>query len=98
MYVLQVRCEGFICVNDCVGRYLLFAVRLPERAQLGPHIAALVVRVFMTRRHLLDRVDVDVNVRCWVRRVENLAEGQDEAARGVLGKKRPILKNCKPGR
>lgn len=28
----QVRCEGFVSVDDCVGGDVLLAVRLPERA------------------------------------------------------------------
>lgn len=82
---LQVRCEGFVSVNDRVWGNVLLAVCLPERAELGPHVAPLVVRVLVARRHLLDCVDVDVDVCGRVRRVEHLAEGQDEAACGVLG-------------
>lgn len=88
MHVLQVRREGFVSVNDCVRRYVFLAVCLPQRAQLGPHVAALRVRVFVARRHLLDGVDVDVDVRRRVWRVEDLAEGQDKAASGVLGKEK----------
>lgn len=75
-------------MNDCVRGYVLLAVRLPQRTQLRPHVAPLVVRVLMARRHLLDCVDVHVDVRGWVRRVEDLPEGQDEAACGVLGMKK----------
>lgn len=82
----QVGCEGLITEDDCVGGDVLLAVRLPERAQLRPHVAPLVVRVLVAGRHLLHRVDVDIDVRGRVRRVEHLAEGQDEAARRVLGK------------
>ena len=52
------------------------------------HVAPLIVCVLMARWHLLDRVDVDVDVRGRIRRVEHLAEGQNEAACGVLGKAR----------
>lgn len=85
--VLQVGGEGFIRVNDRVRRNVL-AVSLPQRAQLRPHVAPLVVRVFVTRRHLHHRVDVDVDVRGRVRWVEDLAEGQVKAACWVLGVKK----------
>lgn len=88
MHGLQVRCEALVSVDDCVGRYVLLAVRLPEGAQLRPHVAPLVVRVLVARRHLLDRVDVDIDVRGRVGGVEHLAEGKDEAACGVLGIKK----------
>lgn len=87
----QVRCEGFVGVDDCVGGDVLLAVRLPQCAELRPHVAPLVVDVLVAGRHLLDRVDVDVDVRGGVRRVEDLAEGQNEAACGVLGKKKRPL-------
>lgn len=82
----QVRGEGLAGVDDCVGGDVLLTVCLPERTQLGAHVAALVVDVLVARRHLLDRVDVHVDVRGGVGGVEHLAEGQDEAACGVLGK------------
>lgn len=81
----QVGGEVFISVDDCVRGNVLLAVRLPERVELGPHVTPLVVRMLVARRHLLDRVYVHVDVRGRVRRVEHLAEGQDEAACGVLG-------------
>lgn len=84
----QVRCEGFVGVDDCVGGDVLLAVRLPQRAELGLHVPPLVVDVLVAGRHLLDRVDVDIDVRGGVRRVEHLAEGQNEAACGVLEKKK----------
>lgn len=74
-------------MDDRVRRDVLLAVRLPQGAQLRPHVAPLVVRVLVARRHLLHRVDVDVDVRGRVRGVEHLTEGQDEAACGVLGRK-----------
>lgn len=82
----QVGCEGLVGGDDRVGGDVLLAVRLPERAQLGAHVAPLVVGVLVAGWHLLHRVDVDVDVRGRVRRVEHLAEGQDEAARRVLGR------------
>lgn len=92
----QVRCEGFVGVDDCVGGDVLLAVRLPQRAELGLHVPPLVVDVLVAGRHLLDRVDVDIDVRGGVRRVEHLAEGQNEAACGVLEekekrKKQPLI-------
>lgn len=72
---LQVRCKGFISVNDRVWRDVFFAVRLPESAQFRPHVAPLVVCVLVAWWHLLNGVDVDINVRSWVGRVEHLAEG-----------------------
>lgn len=83
----QVRSEGFVGVDDCVGGDVLLAVRLPQRAELGAHVPPLVVDVLVAGRHLLDRVDVDIDVRGGVRRVEHLTEGQNEAACGVLEKK-----------
>lgn len=80
----QVRCEGFVSVDDSVGGDVLLTVRLPQRAQLGPHVPPLVVDVLVAGRHLLDRVDVDIDVRGGVRGVEHLAEGQNKAACGVL--------------
>lgn len=75
-------------MDDRVGGDVLLAVRLPERAELGPHVPPLVVDVLVARRHLLDRVDVHIDVRGGVRRVEHLAEGQNEAARGILQEKK----------
>lgn len=49
------------------------------------HVAPLIVCVLMAWWHLLDRVDVNVDVRGRVRAVEHLAERQDEATCGVLG-------------
>lgn len=49
------------------------------------HVAPLIVCVLMAWWHLLDRVDVNVDVRGRVRGVEHLAERQDEATCGVLG-------------
>lgn len=86
----QVGGEALVAQDDHFGGDVLLAVRLPERAKLRAHVAPLVVRVLMAGRHLLHRVDVHVDVRGRVRRVEHLAEGQHEAARGVLrrGKER----------
>lgn len=81
----QVRREAFISVDDRVRGNVLLAVRLPECAELRAHVTPLIVRVLVARRHLLDRVYVHVDVCGRVRRVEHLAEGQDEAARRVLG-------------
>lgn len=88
LHILQIRCEGFIRVDDRIWRYVLLAVRLPERAKLRTHVAPLVVRVLVARRHLFHRVDVDVDVSGRVRRVEHLTEGEDEAASGVLRMKK----------
>lgn len=71
----QVRHEGFVGVDDRVGGDVLLAVRLPQRTELGPHVLPLVVDMLVAGRHLLDRVDVDIDVRGGVRRVEHLAEG-----------------------
>lgn len=71
-------------MNDSVGGDVILAGRLPERAELRAHVEALVVRVLMAGWHLLHRVDVHVDVRGRVGRVQHLAEGQDEAACGVL--------------
>lgn len=81
----QVGGEALVAEDDHVGGDVLLAVRPPERAQLRAHVAPLVVRVLVAGRHLLHRVDVHVDVRGRVRRVEHLAEGQHEAARRVLG-------------
>lgn len=64
---LQVRCERVIGGDDSVRRDVLFAVRLPKCIQLGPHVATLVVCMLVTRWHLLDCVDVHVDVRGRVR-------------------------------
>lgn len=80
----QVGCEGLVGVDDRVGGDVLLAVRLPQRAELGAHVPPLVVDVLVAGRHLLDRVDVNIDVRGGVRRVEHLTEGQNEAACGVL--------------
>lgn len=81
---LQVRGEVFIGVDDFVWRRVLLALRLPERTQFLSHVLPLLVRVLVARRHLLDRVNVNVNVRAWVRGVEHLSVGQDKATRGIL--------------
>lgn len=86
MCVSQVGGEALVAEDDHVGGDVLLAVRLPEGAQLRAHVAPLVVRVLVARRHLLHRVDVHVDVRAGVRRVEHLAEGKHEAARRVLGR------------
>lgn len=74
-------------MDDRVGGNVFLTFRLPECAQLGPHIAPLVVYVLMARWHLLHRVDIYVNMRGWVGRVEYLAKWEHKAARGVLGMK-----------
>lgn len=86
----QVRSEGFAGVDDRVGGDVLLTVRLPERTELGPHVPALVVDVLVAWRHLLDRVDVNIDVRGGVSGVKHLAEGQNEAACGVLGKSKAM--------
>lgn len=72
-------------MDNCVRRNVLLAVCLPECAELRMHVAPLIVCVLMAWWHLLDRVDVNVDVRGRVRGVEHLAERQDEATCGVLG-------------
>lgn len=74
-------------MDDRVGGDVLLAVRLPQRAELRPHVPPLVVDMLVAGRHLLDRVDVHIDVGGGVRRVEHLAEGHNKAARGVLEKK-----------
>lgn len=86
MCVLQVGCEALVAEDDPVRGNVLLAVRLPERTQLQAHVAPLVERVLMAWRHLLHSVDVYVDVRGWVRRVEYLAVGKHEAAHWVLGR------------
>lgn len=49
--------------------------------------------MLVARRHLLDRVDVNIDVRGGVSGVKHLAEGQNEAACGVLGKAKPQFTN-----
>lgn len=78
-------------MDNCVRRNVLLAVCLPECTELRMHVAPLIVCVLMARWHLLDRVDVNVDVCSWVRGVEHLAERQDEAACGVLGK---VMRAC----
>lgn len=85
MHGSQVRGEVFISMDDGVRGNVLLAVRLPECIELRAHVAPLIVCMLMARRHLLDCVYVHVDVCGRVRRVEHLAEGQDEAACRVLG-------------
>lgn len=87
----QVRCEGFVSVDNRVRGDILLAVCLPQRAELGPHVPPLVVDMLVAGRHLLDRVDVHIDVSSGVRRVEHLAEGQNKAACGVLEKRKKKL-------
>lgn len=78
-------------MDNCVGGNILLTVCLPQRAELGPHVPPLVVDMLVAGRHLLDRVDVHIDVSSGVRRVEHLAEGQNKAACGVLEKKKLLI-------
>ena len=81
---LQVRCEALVGVDDHVGGDVVLTDGPPQRPQLRAHVAPLVVRVLLARRHLLHGVDVHVDVCGRVWRVQHLSEGQHKATGGVL--------------
>ena len=72
-------------MDEGLGRDLLLADGTPEGTELRADVAPLVVRVLVAWGHLLHGVDVHVDVRCRVGRVQHLAEGENKAASGILG-------------
>lgn len=71
-------------VDEVVRADFFLIVSLPEGTELGPHVATLMIRVFMARRHLLQRVNVHVNVSRWIGGGEDLTVRQHNTPCGVL--------------
>ena len=88
---LQIRGEALIRVDDGVLSHVLFWSCPPEGRQLWPHVPALIIDVLVTRGHLLDGVEIHVNVCGGVRGIHNLPEGQYKASRCSLSKRRESL-------
>lgn len=81
---IQVRSKRFLYADEVVRVDFILAGSLPEGTELGPHVAALMVRVFVARRHLLHRVNVHINVSRWIRGREDLSVRQHNTPGGVL--------------
>lgn len=86
--VIQVWCVGVLGIDEVVRTDVVLAGGLPEGTELSTHVAPLMIRVLMAGWHLLDRVNVHVDVGGGVRGVEHLPVGQHKAACGVLGKRK----------